>query len=757
MAQASKVGDNWVIPCAITKPNDTIVSIPTINQFVDGNIQVKITTSPAPEPTLVLTDLTTGLDMGTATDGRYTPTVQLQGRANFETAGWIAAGNHTVSDDSVAIGTVNQSTMMNGTTTINSGTTVTPTDTAQTISISEGYNSARTLIIGATDSSAAGSITSGSANIQTLSYTYNNANGNFTVSGSGDVSAPTVTTPGYISNTKGTKNINADGATVNASIATIQLAAEITGTQTPQKPTLTKQAISKTGVTDAADGAATTTSPSSGVYVAVKSGAKTGTLQVAPQVTSDGYGTTAHATISSSEVTVGAAASDTYYIPITETTASVSGRTVSYGSGWITAGSTSVGVGKVTSGAATLTVDTPSYDSTANKFTQAITGTIAAPAANTAGYISSSEGTRAGNSINTSNELTTVKVGVNVSGTAKVTPEITRTAKPSADKWVDASSGAARGVKPTSGPYVQVNAAAKSSTLTISGKVTSNGYGTTEHFDTDAATSTIVGSNDALPAYIPIKVGSITSGTANITSTTISYNSTNENFDISGTANVSKPTINNEGYISDTVGSVAGSNDGATLTSTLPKIDITATLTGGTGGALRTPSISKHNDTNITASAATTTQPSTGYYVAVSSAKATAVISAKPTVTGAGYGTTVSGQYVAHNSSSLTVGANASAVTYIPIPTTTFANSATSGTTYTDISADAPILISGDYLYINAGYTPDVKISLAKLVPDASGDNAPAAYIRENYTAFDNNGNLIIGTMETYDGTYTIT
>lgn len=50
-----------------------------------------------------------------------------------------------------------------------------------------------------------------------------------------------------------------------------------------------------------------------------------------------------------------------------------------------------------------------------------------------------------------------------------------------------------------------------------------------------------------------------------------------------------------------------------------------------------------------------------------------------------------------------------------------FANKEASGKTYTDISADAPALISGSYLYIHEGYVDgNKKISLAKLVPDGS-------------------------------------
>ena len=91
----------------------------------------------------------------------------------------------------------------------------------------------------------------------------------------------------------------------------------------------------------------------------------------------------------------------------------------------------------------------------------------------------------------------------------------------------------------------------------------------------------------------------------------------------------------------------------------------------------------------------------------------------------------------------------------------TFASIATSGTTYVDISdtTSAPILNSGDFLYINRGYVDNLKISLAKLVPDGITGKimAPADYILTGYAAFDGNGAAINGTMQIYDGTYTVT
>ena len=92
------------------------------------------------------------------------------------------------------------------------------------------------------------------------------------------------------------------------------------------------------------------------------------------------------------------------------------------------------------------------------------------------------------------------------------------------------------------------------------------------------------------------------------------------------------------------------------------------------------------------------------------------------------------------------------------IAAATFANEATSGKTYLDISATsaAPVLVSGDYLYINKGYTDDLKISLAKLVPEGSDVKGHGEYILAGHSAYDNDGTLVAGTIQTYDGTYTI-
>ena len=224
---------------------------------------------------------------------------------------------------------------------------------------------------------------------------------------------------------------------------------------------------------------------------------------------------------------------------------------------------------------------------------------------------------------------------------------------------------------------------------------------------------------------------------------------------MTGAANIPAPTASSAGYVGNGVGTLSGATNGATVTASVAKIGIAANLTG-TGTAK--PAIAKNAATNVDASAATTTQPTAGFYVAVNSPANTSSVTATAAVTSAGYGTTTSGQYNTTSSSALTVGADASDVTYVPITAATFDNSASSGHTYTDISSTAPILISDDYLYINKGYTNDVKISLAKLVPDDATITAStgAAYMLNGQSAYDSAGKLVVGSIPTYGGAYTV-
>ena len=86
----------------------------------------------------------------------------------------------------------------------------------------------------------------------------------------------------------------------------------------------------------------------------------------------------------------------------------------------------------------------------------------------------------------------------------------------------------------------------------------------------------------------------------------------------------------------------------------------------------------------------------------------------------------------------------------------TFANEGTSGVTYIDLSDGVdsssndiiPEIPSGGYLYINKGYVDNFKISLARLIPDATAaNNLAGSYILSGHSAYDNAGNLVVGTI----------
>ncbi len=78
-----------------------------------------------------------------------------------------------------------------------------------------------------------------------------------------------------------------------------------------------------------------------------------------------------------------------------------------------------------------------------------------------------------------------------------------------------------------------------------------------------------------------------------------------------------------------------------------------------------------------------------------------------------------------------------------------FTNTGVEGATYKDVSTTAPVLKSGDYLYISKGYiSENQKISLAQLVPDGSNVTGKKDLIYKTISAYDNDGTLVAGTMD---------
>ena len=136
----------------------------------------------------------------------------------------------------------------------------------------------------------------------------------------------------------------------------------------------------------------------------------------------------------------------------------------------------------------------------------------------------------------------------------------------------------------------------------------------------------------------------------------------------------------------------------------------------------------------IAANTSKTSNEATAYYT-IPTAQFTAVNGVvKTTSDGAGY-----------------IGANTTVGT---ISDGSLSNTASSGVTYTEVTA--PILAAEGFLYINAGYFSNKKISLATLIPDDSNySNAASNKILKNYEAYDSDGHKLIGTIETYNGEYT--
>lgn len=319
---------------------------------------------------------------------------------------------------------------------------------------------------------------------------YNSSTGKFDISSSGTASGTITVTAtsdptGFIDKDTVAKSETVSGS-VSGSTALNKIAGSvaISGTKTVT-PTIAKQSISISGVTDAANGDATTTAPTSGVYVQVKSSAKTTNVTAAATISTEGYGTNAnHGIAGSGNVAVGANASANTYIPIKTGSISSSGN-----------------------GSASITSITPSYNSTSGKFdvtgSASITGT-STTTVDTAGWISSGTSHSIGGTASVNATLNKVSLtATKSSGNLTVAPFIVRTAKPSGDTWTDAASGAVVSTKPTSGVYVQVDAAAATNTVKIKPQVGTAGYGDTTNYGFTEWSGT-VGAAAAGTRYIPI-------------------------------------------------------------------------------------------------------------------------------------------------------------------------------------------------------------------------------------------------------------
>ena len=125
-----------------------------------------------------------------------------------------------------------------------------------------------------------------------------------------------------------------------------------------------------------------------------------------------------------------------------------------------------------------------------------------------------------------------------------------------------------------------------------------------------------------------------------------------------------------------------------------------------------------------------TTAPESGFYVKASAAGGASVATAG---------------WVDETTPSVSVSGDS----YYPIDAATLANTGVADKVY--IEETGPVLVSGDYLYINKGYIGDTKIPLADLVPNeanvAAGIDGNSHLIYKTVSVYDKDGALVAGTM----------
>lgn len=255
----------------------------------------------------------------------------------------------------------------------------------------------------------------------------------------------------------------------------------------------------------------------------------------------------------------------------------------------------------------------------------------------------------------------------------------------------------------------------KATSGTVTAKVTSSGYGKT---NTETGSGTVSGTatlNSSLPA-IGLSASGNATGSLTLDDSAIgAYTNSkypigaDNNVSLSGTATA---VVTSDGY---------GKSDAETGTG-----DITGTATAK--GQLSRMAMTAGNST----------------------------VNASKVVTRGEYKVTTSGYIKTSDATTQATGKLAAA---------TFANTAANGVTYVDIS-DAkvgstsgsyavPVLKSGDYLYINKGYVDNLKISLARLVPDSvdsANGFAGSAQMLAGYSLFDKDGNPVTGEISTNTG-----
>lgn len=179
--------------------------------------------------------------------------------------------------------------------------------------------------------------------------------------------------------------------------------------------------------------------------------------------------------------------------------------------------------------------------------------------------------------------------------------------------------------------------------------------------------------------------------------------------------------VKNEGFVDSTDAvTIAGSS----APQTSKTVYIKAGSLSGSGTA------SAEGGNGLALGAKVSSAPESGFYIKASAAGGASVATAG---------------WVDETTPSVSVNGDS----YYSIDAATLANAGTADKIYAEKAG--PILVSGDYLYINKGYIGDTKIPLADLVPNeanvVAGVDGNSHLIYKTVSVYDKDGALVAGTM----------
>lgn len=193
-------------------------------------------------------------------------------------------------------------------------------------------------------------------------------------------------------------------------------------------------------------------------------------------------------------------------------------------------------------------------------------------------------------------------------------------------------------------------------------------------------------------------------------------------------------TVKGDAAITDVQVGVASpgfvdSTDSVTIAgSSAPQVSKTVYIKAGSLSGSGTASAEGGN--GLALGAKSKTAPESGFYVKASAAGGASVATAG---------------WVDETTPSVSVNGDS----YYPIDAATLANAGTADKVYAEETG--PVLVSGDYLYINKGYIGDTKIPLADLVPNdatvKAGVDGNSNLIYKTVSVYDKDGALVAGTM----------